>query len=320
MFCLERTQLRVLRIDCPEDPLRPEEVGRGGGSRVKSVREVSDSEFAREMARREIIYQRPTPYWQNGLSIGNGDVGGSVFGGGPESDGLIGIALNKVDVWDERYDRKGHHVHTLAELRALVAEHAGTEEGRKYLNSLEPYGLVAEPGWFSKTYPYPYSPPTCKPTGVVRIDPGAAFERLESRLSIHRGEVTFTLGDGDKSAEVAACSPSSVCSTSCPRWWNWPGRNFRARPRAGTRSTAEAWCRCFGARITRRGLKTPPYLHVGMGLQAHPNTGPTASTASTMARSGAINRREWYAPRGGSTSIIHTTWMNCTTSGTTRAS
>jgi hypothetical protein len=204
MFCLERTQLRVLRIDCPEDPLRPEEVGRRGGSRVKAVREVSDSEFAREMARREIVYQRPTPYWQNGLSIGNGDVGGSVFGGGPESGGLIGIALNKVDVWDERYDRKGHHVHTLAELRALVAEHAGTEEGRKHLNSLEPYGLVAEPGWFQRTYPYPYSPPTCKPTGVVRIDPGAAFERFESRLSIHRGEVTFTLGDGDKGAEVAA--------------------------------------------------------------------------------------------------------------------
>ena len=216
---------------------------------MRSVRELSDSEFAREMARREIIYQRPTPYWQNGLSIGNGDVGGSVFGGGlrepqaarpaadrhplptgaggtgasPQAehpwgehghsqggcpwhpaDGVIGIALNKVDVWDERYDRRGHHVHTLTELRALVGEHAGTEEGRKYLNSLEPYGLVAEPGWFQRTYPYPYSPPTCKPTGVVRIDPGAAFGRFESRLSIHRGEVTFTLGDGDKSAEVAA--------------------------------------------------------------------------------------------------------------------
>jgi hypothetical protein len=158
------------------------------------------------MARREIIYQRPTPWWQNGLSIGNGDVGGSVFGGGPESDGLIGIALNKVDVWDERYDRKGHHVHTLAELRKLVAEHAGTEEGRKYLNSLEPYGLVAEPGWFSKTYPYPYSPPTCKPTGVVRIDPGRCPPTggFESRVSIHRGEVTFALGDDDKSAEVTA--------------------------------------------------------------------------------------------------------------------
>jgi len=171
---------------------------------VRSVRQLSDSEFAREMARREIIYHRPTSWWQNGLSIGNGDVGGSVFGGGPESDGLIGVALNKVDVWDERYDRKGHHVHTLAELRALVAEHAHTEEGRKKLNSLEPYGLVAEPGWFQNTYPYPYSPPTCKPTGVVRVDPGARFARFESRLSIHRGEVTFALGDDGKSAQVSA--------------------------------------------------------------------------------------------------------------------
>ena len=156
------------------------------------------------MERREIVYQRATPWWQNGLSIGNGDLGGSVFGGGAESGGVIGVALSKVDVWDERYDRKGHHVHTLAELRKLVAENADTEEGRRKLNSLEPYGLVAQPGWFQKTYPYPYSPPTCKPTGVVRIDPGAAFEKFESRLSIHRGEVTFTLGGDDRDVRVTA--------------------------------------------------------------------------------------------------------------------
>ncbi len=154
------------------------------------------------MARREIVFQRPTPWWQNGLSIGNGDLGGAVFGGGVKSKGVISVALSKVDVWDERYDRKGHRVHTLNELRGLIADNAATEEGRKTLNSLEPYGLVAEPGWYKKSYPYPYSPPTCKPTGVVRVDPGAIFERFESRLSIHRGEVTSALRGPGKGASV----------------------------------------------------------------------------------------------------------------------
>ena len=41
------------------------------------------------------------------------------------------MTLNKVDLWDQRYDRQGHRPHTLAELRALVPEHAGTEQGRR---------------------------------------------------------------------------------------------------------------------------------------------------------------------------------------------
>jgi hypothetical protein len=116
---------------------------------------LSDKDFARQMARRDVVYQRPTPWWQDGLTIGNGDLGGAVFGGGPESDGKIGVTLTKVDVWDERYDRKGHRYHTLAELRKLIAEHAGSEEGRKILNSLEPYGTVGVDEWYRKTYPYP---------------------------------------------------------------------------------------------------------------------------------------------------------------------
>ncbi len=160
------------------------------------------TDFARQMARREIVFCRPTRWWQNGLTIGNGDVGGAAYGGGAASDGVIGIALNKVDVWDQRYDRKGNRVHTLAELRRLAVQHAATQEGRKMLNSLEPYGLVAETDWFKKSYPYPYAPPTCKPIGVVRLDPGAAFERVESRLSIHRGEVSFALGEAERGARV----------------------------------------------------------------------------------------------------------------------
>ena len=65
-----------------------------------SVRSLSSDEFAQQMARREIVYQHSTPYWQNGLAIGNGDLGGAVFGGGEKSDGVIGVTLNKVDVWD----------------------------------------------------------------------------------------------------------------------------------------------------------------------------------------------------------------------------
>ena len=49
----------------------------------------SEAAFAREMARRDIVYKRPTPHWQNGLTIGNGDLGGAVFGGGPDSNGIV---------------------------------------------------------------------------------------------------------------------------------------------------------------------------------------------------------------------------------------
>lgn len=168
-----------------------------------SVRSLSAAEFARQMARREIVYRRPARRWQNGLTIGNGDLGGAVFGGGKESAGIIAATLSKVDVWDERYDRKGHRCHTLAELRELIAANAGSAEGRKRLNELEPYGLVAEADWFKRTYPYPYSPPTPKPCGIVRVDPGGAFEAFEARLSVHRGAVEFALGDEQRGAAVS---------------------------------------------------------------------------------------------------------------------
>jgi hypothetical protein len=164
---------------------------------------LSDKDFARQMARRDVVYQRPTPWWQDGLTIGNGDFGGAVFGGGPESDGKIGVTLTKVDVWDERYDRKGHRYHTLAELRKLIAEHADSEEGRKILNSLEPYGTVGVDEWYRKTYPYPYFPPTVKPVGMLRVDPGGSFEDFEARLSVHRAEVRFDLGDKSRGATLS---------------------------------------------------------------------------------------------------------------------
>jgi P pilus assembly chaperone PapD len=47
-----------------------------------AAREVSEVQLSREMSRREIVFERPTPFWQSGLSVGNGDLQGSVFGGG----------------------------------------------------------------------------------------------------------------------------------------------------------------------------------------------------------------------------------------------
>ena len=102
-----------------------------------------EAAFSGRMARREIVFRRPAPFWQNGLSIGNGDLGGSVFGGGAEADGIVGITLNKIDLWDHRYDRLGHRYHTLAELRELIARHSGTEEGRRKLDGIEPYAVVS---------------------------------------------------------------------------------------------------------------------------------------------------------------------------------
>jgi hypothetical protein len=152
------------------------------------------------MARREIVFLRPTRWWQNGLSLGNGDLMGAVFGGG--SSGPLSVALSKVDVWDERYDREGYRLHTLAELRELIQEHSATPEGRSRLNSLEPYCKAADPAWYRESYPYPPSPPTCKPVGVVTVDPGGSFDQFECRLSIHRGEVSFLLSGDDGEAEA----------------------------------------------------------------------------------------------------------------------
>ncbi|MCC7352400.1 MAG: glycoside hydrolase N-terminal domain-containing protein, partial [Anaerolineae bacterium] len=167
------------------------------------VSKLSDAEFARQMARREIVFQRPTRWWQDGLTIGNGDLGGAVFGGGPETNGMVGITLSKVDVWDERYDRRGAQYRPLAEVRRLIAEHSGTEEGRKFLDTLEPGCIVADKNWVRESYPYAYEPPTPKPSGLVRIDLGAVLEPFEERLSIHRGEVTFTVGDRKKGATIS---------------------------------------------------------------------------------------------------------------------
>jgi hypothetical protein len=116
--------------------------------------EIPVSDFARNMTRREIAYQKATPYWQNSLSIGNADLGGAVFGGGAESGGVIGVTLSKVDIWDERYDRMGQRYHKLSELRRLVAENKDTEEGRKFLHNLEPYGMVAPYDWSAEGNPY----------------------------------------------------------------------------------------------------------------------------------------------------------------------
>ncbi|KPK84217.1 MAG: hypothetical protein AMJ81_06235 [Phycisphaerae bacterium SM23_33] len=163
---------------------------------------TADAAFAGQMARREIVFLQPAPFWQNGLCIGNGDLGGAVFGGGPETGGVIAVTLNKTDLWDHRYDRQGHRYHRLTELRQLIARHAGTEAGRRKLDQLEPYGVVGPPGSHQKTYPYAYSPPTPKPVGIVRVDPGQVFEKFRCRLSIHRAEVEFTLGDPTQGARV----------------------------------------------------------------------------------------------------------------------
>jgi hypothetical protein len=162
------------------------------------VQRVSKEEFARQMSRREIVFYRPSAIWQNGFIIGNGDFGGTVFGGGEENDGAIGITLNKVDVWDERYDRKCHRYHTLSELRELILENRDTEEGRQKLNSLEPYCMVGKGeknAWYQNSYPYAYAPPTVKPTGMLRIHAGRASGSYEARLSVHRAEASIRTGE-----------------------------------------------------------------------------------------------------------------------------
>ena len=159
---------------------------------------VSPAALAEQMACREIVFRRPEPLWQNGLSIGNGDLGGAVFASQAAGQTRLGVTLNKVDVWDERYDRKHHRYHTLAELRALIQEHAGSETGRQTLRSLEPYCMVGHGEhneWYQQTYPYAYAPPTPKPVGRLSVSLGAAYAPFEQRLSVHRAEVTFTLGD-----------------------------------------------------------------------------------------------------------------------------
>jgi hypothetical protein len=127
-----------------------------------------------------------------------------VFGGDEESGGVIGITLNKMDVWDNRYDRRGQTYAPLEEMRRLIREKSGTPEGREELRQLEPYCLVAASDWHRGTYPYAYSPPTPKPLGLVRVDPGAAYETFESRLSIHRGEVSYMLGTAQRGANIEA--------------------------------------------------------------------------------------------------------------------
>ena len=153
-------------------------------------------------------YRRPTAHWQNGASIGNGDLGGAVFGGGRETAGLVGVTMNKIDVWDERYDRRGHRYHHLDELRGLAAEHAATEDGRAFLKQIEPYGVVGLPNldyqtsWYEATYPYPYAPPTTKPVGMVQIDPGADCEDFAARLSLHRASVDVVLEAAQQQARL----------------------------------------------------------------------------------------------------------------------
>jgi hypothetical protein len=164
--------------------------------------------MAEQMARREIVFRRPEPLWQNGLAIGNGDLGGAVFASQAEGETRLGLTLNKVDVWDERYDRKHHRYQTLAELRQLIRAHAGTDEGRQKLRTLEPYCMVGHGEhneWYQQTYPYAYAPPTPKPVGRVSVSLGGEYAPFEQRLSPHRGEVTFTLGAAAAGAAASIC-------------------------------------------------------------------------------------------------------------------
>ncbi|MCC7358562.1 MAG: hypothetical protein IT317_03745 [Anaerolineales bacterium] len=165
------------------------------------------SPSAAALARSEIIFHRCEPRWQNGQAIGNGDLGGAVFSGEGGGETWLGVTLNKVDVWDERYDRQGHRYYSLAELRALIAEHAHTDEGRQFLRRLEPYCIVGQGAhneWYQQSYPYAYAPPTPKPVGRVRVGLGGVGASVEQRLSLARGEVTFTAGGAAAGVTVTA--------------------------------------------------------------------------------------------------------------------
>lgn len=159
------------------------------------------------LRRQDMVYEKAAAEWEQHIPMGNGSMGGALWGEGP-----LFITLDRYDVWENRsgcaIDREAY---TYENLRRLAAEGNASEVSRIFEPELGALYQKGTPPVF----------PTKLPMGRAKIAFSEPLTAFRARLSLCDGTVTgmldFPGGQGTFTAFLHACRDVLSVELHLPR-------------------------------------------------------------------------------------------------------